>query len=81
MTAIPGTGLGMLHSMEAGVLTNNVNSVTSDLCQLKHPLHSSPSALGTNQWLFSDILSYWERTDEKDHQLIGSALKPTPFML
>lgn len=59
--------------MDAEVLANKINSVTSDLYQLEHLLRSSLLALRTNQWLLSDILPQQERTDKKDHQLIVNA--------
>lgn len=34
---------------------------------------SSLLALGTNQWLLSGILPQWQRTNERDHQLIVDA--------
>ena len=74
MTDILGTGLGVLNSMDAEVLANKISSATSNLYKLGHPLQSSLSALGTNQWLLSDILPQWERINEKDHQLIVNAL-------
>lgn len=55
--------------MDAEVLANKINSVTSDLYQLEHLLRSSLLALGTTQWLLSDILPQQERIDKKDHQL------------
>lgn len=55
--------------MNAELLANEINSLTSDLYQLEHPFRSSVSALGTNQWL-SDILAQWGSIDEKNHLLI-----------
>jgi len=45
-----GTGLGILKSTDAEMLINKLSSVTSDLHALQHPLHSSLSVLGANQW-------------------------------
>lgn len=73
MTGILRSGLGVLNSMDAEVLANKINSVTSDLYQLEHLLRSSLLALETNQWLLSDILPQQERIDKKDHQLIVNA--------
>ncbi|XP_076212573.1 LOW QUALITY PROTEIN: uncharacterized protein LOC143169181 [Aptenodytes patagonicus] len=74
VTGIVGTGLGVLNSIDAEVLVNKLSTATSDLNKLKHPLQSSLLALGTNQWLLSDILPQWERINERDHQLIVDAL-------
>lgn len=59
--------------MDAEVLTNEINSVTSDLYQLEHLLRSSLLALGTNQRLLSDILPQQKSIDRKDHQQIVNA--------
>ncbi|XP_076185054.1 uncharacterized protein LOC143156043 [Aptenodytes patagonicus] len=74
MAGITGTGLGVLNSIDAEVLVNKLSTATSDLNKLEHPLRSSLLALGTNQWLFSDILPQWERINEGDHQLMVDAL-------
>ena len=67
----------MLNSIDAEVLANKINSVTSNLYELTQPLQSSLSALGTNQWLLSDILPQRERITEKYQQLIVDALAVT----
>jgi len=77
VTGVLGTGLGVLNSLDAEVLANKINSVTSNLYKLNQPLQSSLSALGTNQWLLSDVLPQWETITEKDHQLIMDALAAT----
>ena len=74
VTGILGTGLGVLNSIDAEVLADKLSTATHDLKKLEHPLQSSLSALGTHQWLLSDILPQWERVNEKDHQLIIDAL-------
>ena len=74
VTGIIGTGLGVLNSIDAEVLVNKLSTTTSDLNKLEHPLRSSLLALGTNQWLLSDILPQWKRINERDHQLIVDAL-------
>ncbi|KAK4811143.1 hypothetical protein QYF61_019774 [Mycteria americana] len=74
VTGIIGTGLGVLNSIDAEVLINKLSATTSDLNKLEHPLRSSLLALGTNQWLLSDILPQWKRINERDHQLIVDAL-------
>ena len=75
VTGIIGAGLGVLNSIDAEVLVNKLSTTTSDLYRLKHPLRSSVLALGTNQWLSSEILPQWEKMNEKDHQLIIDALR------
>jgi len=65
VTSVLGTGLGALNSTDAEVLANKINSVTSNFYKFNQPLQSSLSALGTNQWLFSDILPQWEIITEK----------------
>ncbi|XP_067164812.1 uncharacterized protein [Apteryx mantelli] len=74
VTSIRGAGLGVLNSIDAEVLMNKLSRVTSDLHKLEHPLHSSLLALGTNQWLLSNVLPQWERINERDHHLIVNAL-------
>ncbi|KAK4806026.1 hypothetical protein QYF61_007003 [Mycteria americana] len=74
VTGVLGTGLGVLNSIDAEVLANKLATVTNDLGALKHPLQSSLSALGANQWLLSDLLPQWGKVNEKDHQLIVDAL-------
>lgn len=74
MTGVLGTGLGVLNSINAEVLENKLSLTTSDLYALRHPLQSSLSALGTNQWFLSDVLPQWEKTNMKDHQLIVDTL-------
>ncbi|KAK4825339.1 hypothetical protein QYF61_026858 [Mycteria americana] len=74
VTGTIGTGLGVLNSIDAKVLLNNLRKTTSDLNELEHPLQSSLLALGTTQWLLSDMLPQWERISERDHQLIVDAL-------
>ncbi|XP_074424308.1 uncharacterized protein LOC141735521 [Larus michahellis] len=73
-TGIIGTGLGVLNSIDAEVLANKLSTTISDLNKLEHPLRSSLLALGTNQWLLSDVLPQWERISKRDHQLIVDAL-------
>lgn len=73
-TGITGTGLGVLNGIDLEVLLNKLSATTSDLSKLEHPLRSSLLALGTNQWLLSDILPLWEKINERDHQLIVEAL-------
>ncbi|XP_075346023.1 uncharacterized protein LOC142403694 [Mycteria americana] len=68
------TGLGVLNSMDAEALANKISSATSNLHKLERSLRSSLSALGTNQWLLSDLLPQWERINEEDHQLIVNTL-------
>ncbi|KAK4806434.1 LOW QUALITY PROTEIN: hypothetical protein QYF61_013927 [Mycteria americana] len=77
VTGVLGTGLGVLNSIAAEVLAKKLATVTNDLSALKHPLQSSFSALGANQWLLSDILPQWGEVNEKDHQLIVDALGVT----
>lgn len=72
--SITRTGLGILNGIDVEVFLNKLSATTSDLSILEHPLQSSLLALGTNQWLLSDILPLWEKINEKDHQLIGEAL-------
>ncbi|KAK4828276.1 hypothetical protein QYF61_024941 [Mycteria americana] len=74
VTGIIGSGLGVLNSIDAEVLVNKLSTTTSDLNKLEHPLRSSLLALGTNQWLLSDILPQWKRINERDHQVIVDAL-------
>ncbi|XP_067170013.1 uncharacterized protein [Apteryx mantelli] len=74
VTGIIGTGLGVLNSIDAEVLVNKLSTTTGDLNKLEHPLRSSLLALGTNQWLLSDVLPQWEGINERDHQLIVDAL-------
>lgn len=59
-----------VNKMKTELLANKINSLTSDWYQLEHPSRSSLSALGTNQWLLSDILAQWQRTDEKNHLIV-----------
>lgn len=66
--------MGVLNGIDVEVFLNKPSAITSDLSILEHPLQSSLLALGTNQWLLSDILPLWEKINEKDHQLIGEAL-------
>lgn len=73
-TGITGTGLGVLNGIDVEVLLNKLSATTSDLSKLEHPLPSSLLALGTNQWLLSDILPLWEKINERDHWLIVEAL-------
>ncbi|KAK4818868.1 hypothetical protein QYF61_021073 [Mycteria americana] len=74
VTSIIGTGLGVLNSIDAEVLVNKLGTTTSDLNKLEHTLQSSLLALGSNQWLLSDILPQWEKINERNHQLIVDAL-------
>lgn len=73
-TGITGPGLGVLNGLDVEVLLNKPSATTSDLSKLQHPLQSSLLALGTNQWLLSDILPLWEKNNERDHWLIVEAL-------
>ncbi|KAK4828023.1 hypothetical protein QYF61_022800 [Mycteria americana] len=50
--------------MDTDVLANKISSATSNFHKSEHPLQSSLLALGTNQWLLSDILPQWERINE-----------------
>jgi len=77
VTGLLGTGLGALNSIVTEVLANKIRSTTSNLYKLDQPSQSSLLALGTNQWLLSDILPQWERISEKDHQLIMRTLGAT----
>ncbi|XP_072707269.1 uncharacterized protein [Ciconia boyciana] len=74
VTGVLGSGLRVLNSIDAEVLANKLATVTNDLSALKHPLQSSLSALGANQWLLSDMLPQWGKVNEKDQQLIVDAL-------
>ena len=56
VTGILGTGLGVLNSIDAEVLANKISSATSALHKLERLLRSSLSALGTHQWLLSDVV-------------------------
>lgn len=56
--------------MNAELLENKINSLTSNLYQSEHPFRSSLSGLGTNQCLLSDIVAQWGRIDEKNHLII-----------
>lgn len=58
--------------MDSELLMSKKSAITTDLNQLEHPIHSSLSALGNNQW--SDTLPQWEEFNAQDHQLIAEAL-------
>lgn len=66
--------MGVLNGIDVEVLLNKLSATTSDLSKLEHPLQSSLLALGTNQWLLSNILPLWEKINERDHWLIVEAL-------
>ncbi len=53
---------------------NKLATTTRDLTKLQRPLRSSLLALGTNQWMLSNILPKWEKVNEKDHELVIDAL-------
>jgi len=61
VTGVLGIGLGVLNSMDTEVLASKINLVTCNLYRLNQLLQSSLYALGTNQWLLSDIIPQWER--------------------
>ncbi|XP_068023774.1 uncharacterized protein [Melanerpes formicivorus] len=69
-----GAGLGVLNSMNAEVLANKLEAVTSAVQGLFNPLNSSLANLGMGQWLVSEVLPTWEQINEKDHQLLLRAL-------
>ncbi|XP_027758309.1 uncharacterized protein LOC114067216 [Empidonax traillii] len=69
-----GAGLGILNSMNAEVLANKLEAVTSGVQSLFKPLNSSLTSLGMGQWLVSEVLPTWEQIDEKDHQVLLRAL-------
>uniref|UniRef100_A0A8C3RGZ0 Uncharacterized protein n=1 Tax=Cyanoderma ruficeps TaxID=181631 RepID=A0A8C3RGZ0_9PASS len=69
-----GAGLGVLNSMNAEVLANKLETVTSGVQGLLKPLNSSLSSLGMGQWLVSEVLPTWEQISEKDHQVLLQAL-------
>uniref|UniRef100_A0A8D2P6W1 Envelope glycoprotein n=1 Tax=Zosterops lateralis melanops TaxID=1220523 RepID=A0A8D2P6W1_ZOSLA len=77
ITGVMGTGLGILNSIDSEVLLNKLAATTTDLTQLQQPLQSSLSALGTQQWLLSNILPNWEKVNVKDHKMIIDALDVT----
>ncbi|XP_063003945.1 uncharacterized protein LOC134413832 isoform X2 [Melospiza melodia melodia] len=77
MTGVVGTGLGILNSIDSEVLMNKLAATTRDLTGLQQPLRSSLSALGTHQWLLSNILPNWERVNVNDHKLVIDALSAT----
>ncbi|XP_075595288.1 uncharacterized protein LOC142599302 [Balearica regulorum gibbericeps] len=74
LTGVLGTGLGVLNSIDSEVIMNKLAASISDLARLQQPLRSSLLALGTNQWLLSNILPTWERINVRDHELITDAL-------
>ncbi|XP_063277375.1 uncharacterized protein LOC134563397 [Prinia subflava] len=53
---------------------NKLAATTRDLTRLQQPLSSSLSALGTQQWLLSNILPNWETVHVNDHKLMIDAL-------
>ncbi|NP_001159385.1 uncharacterized protein LOC422926 [Gallus gallus] len=69
-----GAGLGVLNSMNAEVLANKLEAVTSGVQGLLNPLNSSLTSLGMGQWLVSEVLPTWEHISEKDHQVLLQAL-------
>uniref|UniRef100_A0A8C5TKU6 Integrase catalytic domain-containing protein n=1 Tax=Malurus cyaneus samueli TaxID=2593467 RepID=A0A8C5TKU6_9PASS len=77
ITGVVGTGLGILNNIDSEVLMNRLAATTRDLRKLQQPLQSSLSALGTHQWLLSNILPDWEKVNTKDHKLIVDALSAT----
>ncbi|XP_077645678.1 uncharacterized protein LOC144247889 [Lonchura striata] len=77
ITGVVGTGLGILNSINSEVLLNKLTATTKDLTQLQQPLQSSLSALGTHQWLLTNILPNWEKVNMNDHELIIEALNAT----
>ncbi|XP_069631209.1 LOW QUALITY PROTEIN: uncharacterized protein [Haliaeetus albicilla] len=74
LTGVLGTGLGVLNSIDSEVIMNKLATSVSDLAKLQQPLRSSLLALGTNQWLLSNILPKWEKVNVRDHELITDAL-------
>ncbi|XP_053789591.1 uncharacterized protein LOC128783033 isoform X3 [Vidua chalybeata] len=77
ITGVVGTGLGILNSIDSEVLMNKLASTTKDLTKIQQPLQSSLSALGTHQWLLSNILPNWEKINVNDSKLIIDALNAT----
>ncbi|XP_063280697.1 uncharacterized protein LOC134565168 isoform X2 [Prinia subflava] len=77
VTGAIGTGLGILNSIDSEVLMNKLAASARDLAKLQHPLRSSLLALGTTQWLLSNILPNWENVNTDDHNLIIDALNVT----
>ncbi|XP_069631692.1 uncharacterized protein [Haliaeetus albicilla] len=74
LTGVLGTGLGVLNSIDSEVIMNKLATSISDLAKFQQPLQSSLLALGTNQWLLSNILPKWEKVNVRDHELITDAL-------
>ncbi|XP_075625630.1 LOW QUALITY PROTEIN: uncharacterized protein LOC142604244 [Balearica regulorum gibbericeps] len=74
LTGTLGTGMGILNSIDAEILANKLAAATKDVQGLQHPLRSSLSALGANQWLLSDILPQWKQINENDHEIILETL-------
>ncbi|GAB0206309.1 hypothetical protein GRJ2_003096500 [Grus japonensis] len=66
--------MGISNGIDAEVLANKLAAATKDVQGLQHPLRSSLSALGANQWLLSDILPQWKQINENDHEIILEAL-------
>lgn len=77
ITGVGGTGLGILNSIDSEVLMNKLAATTRDLTKLQQPLQSSLLALGTHQWLLSNILPNWEKVNVNNHKLIIDALGAT----
>ncbi|XP_023803468.1 uncharacterized protein LOC111945006, partial [Cyanistes caeruleus] len=77
ITGVVGSGLGILNSIDSEVLMNKLAVATKDLTKIQQPLRSSLTALGTQQWLLSNILPNWERVNVDDHKLIIDALSAT----
>ncbi|XP_042636068.1 uncharacterized protein LOC117005032 [Catharus ustulatus] len=77
ITGVVGTGLGILNSIDLEALMNKLATTTEDLTKLRQPLQSSLTALGTQQWLLSNILPNWEKVDVNDHKLIVDGLGAT----
>ncbi|XP_053911664.1 uncharacterized protein LOC128850707 isoform X1 [Cuculus canorus] len=74
LTGVLGTRLGVLNSIDSEVLMNKLATTTYDLAKMQQPLRSSLLALGTHQWLLSNILPKWEKMNVKDHKLILDTL-------
>lgn len=77
ITGVVGTGLEILNSIDSEVLMNKLATTAGDATKLQQPLQSSLTALGTQQWLLSNILPNWEEVNVNDHKLIIDALGAT----
>lgn len=62
LTGVLGTGLGVLNTIDSEVLMNKLAATTSDQAKLQL------LALGTRQWLLSNVLPKWEKVNVKDHE-------------